>query len=385
MIGPEITARTLASAAAIESIAAEWRDLENATPEATGFQSPAWRLSCESGVVTPRLVAVRDKGRLVMLLPLQVRRIWGASVASWLGEPLAQYGDALALPGARRLDWYRVAEAKMASWADVDLLALTRLRADGVLAACGVPLTLAESDDHAAPFADLGEATKRRHKSVERRMKKLAQFGKLRFEAVSGPRERREAAEQALAFKHEWLRRQRRFSASLSSPEVCACVLALAEKGLLTAYRLWAGERLVSVELGLRQGGVYRSLIGAYDDDLAEASPGNAMTLHLFPALAAQGIKRYDFLPPADSYKLIFATGTASTGSFYRPLNARGAMAAFAMARLRPLAKDALQALARAGLPLESAIRALALSRASGRGQTRGAAPLPALGANSPE
>lgn len=364
MTGPAITARTLASAAAIEGLAAEWRELESATPEATGFQSPGWRLSCESGAATPRLVTVRENGRLVMLLPLQVGRTCAASVATWLGEPLAQYGDALALPSMRRPEWYRAADAEMIRWTDVDLLALTRLRADGVLAACGAPLTMADSEKLAAPFAELSEALRRRHKSVERRMKKLAQHGEIRFDTASGPQDRRDAAERALAFKLEWLRRRRSFSASLSSPAVRANLVALAEKGVLSAHRLWASDRLAAVDIGLQSGGVYRSLIGAYDDELADASPGHALTLHLLPVLAARGITRYDFLPPADPYKMIFATGASSIGTLYRPLNARGAAAAFVLARLRPLAKDALYAFTRAGLPIESVLHRLSVGGA---------------------
>jgi CelD/BcsL family acetyltransferase involved in cellulose biosynthesis len=323
MSEPTITARTLTSAAAIESLAAEWRALEKATPEATGFQAPAWRLSCESGKSVARLVAVRENGRLVMLLPLQIERMRGTTVARWLGEPLAQYGDALALPGPRRPDWLAAAEAEIGRWGDVDLLALTRLRADGVLADCGAPLVLAGASCFAAPFVDLDRAH-RRHRSIERRMKKLAPHGELRLEAAAGPQDRRDAAEQALAFKSEWLRRQRRFSASLTDPDVAACALALAEKGVLCAHRLWAGERLVSVELGLRRDDAYRSLIGAYDSDLADCSPGHALTLLLMPLLARQGVKHFDFLPPAAPYKLAFATGATTMGALYRPFNARG-------------------------------------------------------------
>jgi CelD/BcsL family acetyltransferase involved in cellulose biosynthesis len=359
MSGCSITARTLASRAAIESVAAEWRALEQATPEATGFQTPAWRLGCETAASTARLVAVRENGRLVMLLPLQIQRLGGATVARWLGEPLAQYGDALALPDPRRPAWFAAAQAEIAGWSDIDLLALAGLRADGVLAACGAPIVRADPSRLAAPYVDLGPKL-RRHRSIERRMKRLAAHGPLRLEAVAGPSARREAAEQALAFKNEWLRRRRRHSASLSDPDVVAGVLALAEKGALRAHRLWAVARLAAVELGLRRDGAYRSLIGAYDADLAEGAPGHVLTAMLLPALAAEGIRRFDFLPPADPYKLAFATGATAMGALYRPFNARGAVAAFVLSRLRPLAKHAIHALADCGLPISSLLRRLA-------------------------
>ena len=351
-----IATRTLASRAAIESVAAEWRALEQATPEATGFQTPVWRLACESAASAPRLVTVRENGRLVMLLPLQIQRLCGATVARWLGEPIAQYGDALALPGPGRPAWFAAAQAEIAGWTDVDLLALSGLRADSVLAACGAPVAPADPSRFAAPYVDLTPRL-RRHRSIERRMKKLAAHGPLRLEAVAGPAARREAAEQALAFKNEWLRRRWRYSAALSDSDVVACALALAEKGALLAHRLWAGARLAAVELGLRREGVYRSLIGAYESDLAEGAPGHVLTLMLLPALAAEGIGRFDFLPPADPYKLAFSTGVTAMGALYRPYNARGAMAALVLSRLRPVAKDAIHALAACGLPFDSLLR----------------------------
>ncbi|MGO8737257.1 GNAT family N-acetyltransferase [Rhodoblastus sp.] len=359
MSAPSITARTLASSAAIESVAAEWRALEQATPEATGFQSPAWRRSCDSSESPPRLVAIREDGRLVMLLPLQIRRICGATVARWLGEPLAQYGDALALPGPRRPAWFDAAQAEIAGWSDLDLLALSGLRADGVLAACGAPIVFGDPSKSAAPYVDLGLGLRRR-RSVERRMKRLAAHGPLRLEAVAGAGARREAAEQALAFKSEWLRRRCRFSASLSDAEVVACVRTLAEKGALRAHRLWAGPRLAAVELGLRRDSVYRSLIGAFDPDLAEGAPGHALTVTLLPQLAGDGVTLFDFLPPADPYKLAFATGATAMGGLYRPFNARGAMAALVLSRLRPLAKDAIHALSDRGLPFDTLLRRFA-------------------------
>jgi hypothetical protein len=67
-------------------------------------------------------------------------------------------------------------------------------------------------------------------------------------------------------------------------------------------------------------------------------------------------VSRFDFLPPNDPYKMLFATGTSPMAAFYRPLSPRGALAAFAFSRLRPLVKDFLQAATKFGLSLESAV-----------------------------
>ncbi len=329
--------RTLDSLAAIESLVPDWRALERATPERTGFQTPAWRGTVGPDAA-PRLVAVRENGRLVLLLPLQIHRLLGARVVCWLGEPLAQYGDALALPDPRRPDWLAAALEEMRGWTDVDLIALGRLRADSALAACGLALNGPRAADGAAPYVDLGVAPRRR-RSIERRMKKLSALGPLRLECADHAAGRREAVRQALEFKRVWLKRRRRYSAALSAPGSVEGLLALAESGALVAHRLWAGERLVSVEVGLRAGTVYRSLIGAYDPEIAEAAPGHALTVKLFETLAASGVTRFDFLPPGDAYKLVFADGAVAMGGHFLALGWRGALAGLFLARLRPAAK----------------------------------------------
>ncbi len=356
MTASSVTARTLSTPSAIESIAAEWRALEAATPEATGFQSAAWRLCCAAEGLQPRIVAVRENRRLVMLLPLQVETRTRFSIARWLGEPLAQYGDALALPDARRKAWFAAAEAEISSWSDVDLVALSRLRADGVLASCASP-SFAETAKCAAPYVDLSAPALKRRQSLDRRSKKLAQFGPLRFEAAQGAEARREAAAQALEFKRQWLRRRRRFSTALSQDGVGECLLDLAERGVLRAHRLWAGERLVSVELGIKAGAYYRSLIGAYDDALSAASPDHVLTLRLIESLAEEGVERLDFLPSTDPCKMEFVSGAVLMGALYLPLNRRGVLAASALERLRPPAKRAAVGLSDAGGSLERLLR----------------------------
>lgn len=335
-----IEVRTLDSPSAVETLVPEWRALEAATPEATGFQAPSWRF-CLPPETHARLLAVREEGRLVMLFPLQAAKTYGVTIARWLGEPLAQYGDALALPGPGRAAWRDAALAEMARWRDVDLIALNRLRADGVLALSGLRLAAPAAARVEAPFVDLRAPPAPRKRSMERRLRKLQKIGPLRLEAAADAGARREAAAQALAFKRAWLSRRRRFSAGLSAPGADESLLILAERGALVAHRLWAGDQLASVEIGLRCGAAYRSLIGAYNPELADAAPGHALTLKLVEQLAAEGLSHFDFLAPGDAYKYEFAHGAVALGAHFRPQSLRGALAGFVLQRLRPLAKEA--------------------------------------------
>ena len=91
-ISPALAVEVAATLSAIDALAAEWVELEQATPEATGFQSYAWCRNwieaARDSALQFRVVVLREKGRLCMLWPLQIESILGARVARWLGEPM---------------------------------------------------------------------------------------------------------------------------------------------------------------------------------------------------------------------------------------------------------------------------------------------------------
>jgi CelD/BcsL family acetyltransferase involved in cellulose biosynthesis len=340
-----LRAECAATVEAVDSLDAEWSALEAATPEATGFQSFRWCriwLDCAKENVRPRVLCIREDARLVMLVPLQIERRFGVSIARWMGEPMTQYGDALALPGERRAAWSAAAFAEMARWNDVDLVALTRLRADAVLAdgRC-------EGEKLSAPFVALGEKKPRRHKSVERRAKRLEAEGALALDEAQTPADRERLAEHALTLKRAWLRGKGIYSAGLSNPASARFIAAAARDGVLRVHALRVGESVAACDLGFVSGGVYRTLLGSFDARFAEGSPGQCLTGRVIAQCAQEGLLAYDFLLPADAYKLAWATGETSICARFVPLSYKGRLAAFALFRLRPLAKRALHVLAR--------------------------------------
>ncbi|PPD45403.1 MAG: hypothetical protein CTY15_04870 [Methylocystis sp.] len=338
-------AECAATIEAVDALGAEWAALEAATPEATGFQSFQWcRIWLDSAGenVRPRVLCIREDARLVMLLPLQIERRFGVSIARWLGEPMTQYGDALALPGEGRAAWRAAAFAEMARWKDVDLVALTRLRADAVLAdgPC-------DGEEVCAPYIALDAGKRRRHKSVERRAKRLEAQGPLSLEEAQSPAERERLAGHALTLKRDWLRSKGIYSAGLSSPTSTRFITAAARAGVLQVNVLRVGETVAACDLGIVGGGAYRTFLGSFDARFAEGSPGQCLTGRVIERCAQEGLRAYDFLLPADAYKLEWATGQTSIRARFVPLSSKGRLAAFALARLRPLAKRALHALAR--------------------------------------
>jgi CelD/BcsL family acetyltransferase involved in cellulose biosynthesis len=328
----------------VDALESEWIELERRTPEATGFQNFRW---CRAwlgadAAARPRILCVREGPRLVMLWPLQIERRLGVSIARWIGEPLTQYGDALAETGAGRALWRKAAEDEMARWRDVDLFAFTRLRADAVLAEGEMT-----GEALSAPYVDLRGAKPRRHKSVERRVKRLEAKGPLELVEASTPGERESLARHALALKREWLKAKGMYSAGLSNPAADDFLAALARDGFLRVHSLEAGGEIAAIDLGFDGGGAYRSFLGCFDARFAEGSPGQALTARLIARCAEQGASAYDLLIPADAYKLLWASGETLVRARFKPRNFKGRIAGFAFTALRPLAKRAVQAVGR--------------------------------------
>ena len=347
----QLRVETAGALADIDALRDEWEALEARTPEATGFQSFAWcrcwlaaasefGASCE-----PRVLTVRENDRLVMLWPLQIECFFGARVARWIGEPMTQYGDALAEAGAGRARWGTAARAELARCRDVDLFAFSRVREDGVLGrgASGAGL---HGETLSAPFVDLaGAGWARRHKSLERRARRLAALGAPRLEQVLEPSRRQALAREALAMKRDWLRGKGFVSAGLTNPATAGFLDGLARDGFLRVNCLWVGETVAAIDLGFVGDGAYRSLLGSYNARFAEGSPGQFLIARLIERCAAEGLERFDLLAPADAYKLTWGTGAVLVGANFVPRTLRGHVAAFALARLRPLAKRLMRVL----------------------------------------
>ena len=366
--------------AEVDALREEWDALERRTPEATGFQSFAW---CRTWLATamapgrtrlaPRVVTVRENGRLVMLWPLQVDARFGVRTIRWIGEPLTQYGDALAEQGAARELWRDLAEREMRRWGDADLVLLPRIRGDGVLAvADGAAHRRPEPlvPDRLAPYLDLtGGAPLRiaKDKSVARRERKLGAEGSIALETSDTPEARVQSARRALALKQAWLRQRRLFSLGLSDPCAARFIEELARVGALEVNVLRVDGTAVAIDLGLIGGTSYRSFLAAFDETFAHGSPGNVLTARLVQRCRDAGLDRFDLLAPADPYKTKWADGTIALGVRKQALTWRGVAFGFALTRLRPLAKRGVLALGRWRRRLAARGEAAASSGASDR------------------
>jgi CelD/BcsL family acetyltransferase involved in cellulose biosynthesis len=85
--------------------------------------------------------------------------------------------------------------------------------------------------------------------------------------------------------------------------------------GLMSA--LYAGDRLVAAELGLRSGGIFHNTFCAYDPEHGRYSPGRLLSLAFLRWAAANGIRQVELGKGQEEYKHRMMTGqrTVATGS----------------------------------------------------------------------
>lgn len=320
--------RTLADVEAIES---EWRALEAATPEATGFQSfdwcCAWMRAGAGGRDRWRIVAVRDGARLVALWPLERERMLGARVLHWLGEPWTQYGDVLVADDRFRLEHLATGWREIASWTDIDLVKLGRVRVDSALSA--LPGLSGRTIVHreGAPFIDLSRPRTGPGKGLRARRRKLEAMGLVRFDIVTAPAERQHSVAQAVALKAAWLRSRGLASSGLSHAGLDRLMTSLARSEPLVIGRLRVGEDVAALELGFRANRTFRSLLGSHDERFTQGSPGHQLIGHMVDWCRADGLASYDLMVPADAYKRQWANDEMAVHDHLVSIRWRGRLA----------------------------------------------------------
>lgn len=333
---------------AVSMAASQWHRLEQTGAAGTGFQRLALaqtsaRAHLELGE-TPRVVLVHEHGHPLVLLATASGRRAGLRVTRFLGDPLIQYGDALAATGAKPK---HVAAALQAAATDTDLLWLRRVRADAHLAPV-LAARFALVAQTSAPFVSLrGDAMPwtRHRRELQRRRRRLQEHGDLGFEILHGAKARRTVTE-ALALKRRWLdaRGLPGSVVGVTAWESVLMCLAASVDGPLAAARLTVGGRLAAAEIALVHAGHWYAFLGAYDEAFAAAGPGHIQMNETMAHGAAAGLSTYDLLPPGDAYKDRLACGTVPVGDHALPVTAAGRLGLLAL-RTRPMLKAAIERL----------------------------------------
>ncbi|TCT06450.1 CelD/BcsL family acetyltransferase involved in cellulose biosynthesis [Tepidamorphus gemmatus] len=355
---------TIRNPATLETIARDWRDLESApgsrtTPFQTFDFHRIWARHFASDDDL-RVITVRERGRLVLILPLVVGRTPVGRVARWAGDPILQYGDVVAAPDGDVIPWLDAAFAELTRPGDISVLTLRRIRADAAIAdwaarrldAVGAAEKAMEID--LSGFTEPGDYARARSSRTarnRRRRNKLAQIGDVAFRMVDGGEEARKLARAALDLKRHWLEQQGQYSRALADPRTTACLVDMAahepaDSGVVTAS-LEVGGRPAAVEIGMVHNGRYCAFLGAFDPALSKYSPGQVQMQDSIEWCIARRLGCYDLMAPADEYKRQLAGRAVSVQDYTGLLGLTGLPAAIWSTYAPRCAKAAFQILPR--------------------------------------
>lgn len=363
----------IGSLEALERLEGDWNDLfERAGRPAQVFQTHGFvslfartyglgsgtsgtRCTCALAVVT-----ARREGRLVLVWPMIVRREFGLKVLSWLGEPIAQYGDVVLDPSERP------AETLLGTWTHVletlapDVLRLRKVRADAAVMPLIHALGVKACDLVEAPSITLaagGSAFETRQSSKARKnrrrlMRRLEEQGNVEFREIGATSAAPAAITAGLADKREWLSRRGLFSPALADARFDQFMAAAAADDDsatgATAFSLTLDGRQIALAVGFRAKNCLMLHLISY---AAEAEKHGAGVLNLEAILKqaeAEGLEAVDLLPPKADYKLDWADTSVEVGDYCWGVSARGrTWRALYDGFLRPRGKAIL-----AGLPL---------------------------------
>jgi len=313
------TVETIADVDRFAALAPEWDALVRAMPRPSPFMLHGWLLEWwrhHGAEATLSVNVTHDGGQLTGALPLFVRRRYGLRVASFLGGDAAALADALVAEAAGPSTALRLAEQAAAG--DADLADLFGLPAESRLAeAAGDGLLLVPRVE--APVLDLeggwdaayrARTSAKRRNLHRRRRRQLEEHGEVAFEVARTPAELGPALEEAFRL-HAARWRDRPEASGFATPAGRrfhrAALLALAPLGVARIALLRVGGRAVACNyyfvLGSRM--YFHEL--AFDPAFARWSPGQVTTLAALEAVAAEGVRRVEFLGGGERYKLELA------------------------------------------------------------------------------
>jgi CelD/BcsL family acetyltransferase involved in cellulose biosynthesis len=358
--------------AAFDRLEPEWRALET---EATGpvlFQSFAWcrvvfdHRARNSAAFEPLILTLRERGRLVAVLPLQRVRSGLARLATGIGEPFQQYTDLILAPDAPADAVERLIEAAR-RLPNCDGLSLLKVRDDSPLAPLLRAKRAIRSNEDAAPFVDLGPFVdfKAYHRTVNAKTRKnmrnarnrLARSGALEHQIYSEPHAIQTLVLRAHAGRERWLAEQGLTSRAFRDASFVdfAREAARPESGLTPlAMSLTLDGRPIADQWGFVFNNRYYAYVATWTPEFEEASPGKLHLEEVIRCCHERGVRVADFLMPAARYKFTWTDQAMPVADYALSLTLFGQLqSSLWSAGLRP-------ALKRLALRLPAALRSRA-------------------------
>jgi CelD/BcsL family acetyltransferase involved in cellulose biosynthesis len=356
--------------AAFDALEDDWNALfQRAASSAQAFQgfTVLWHwannyLNGEAASAAPRLhiLTAHRNGRLVMVWPLVTVRQFGARVLTWMGDPIAQYGDVLVEDGPDRLTLLQQGWDWLTVHSRADLMHLRRVRADAAVAPLLARSGAGISDKRIAPYLDLGQAndydgyeqryTSKRRRNRKRLLKRLEEQGEVTVERHTNSAEARDYAKLAIDLKADWLVARGLMSPAYSDPSFRAFFADAAEgRGKdagcsVTVLKVNGEAAALDITFDCKGRALLHVLV--YSLKFETANTGILLLEQLFRRAYARNIATYDMLAPGDAYKLEWSDATVGVADWTKPLTLKGHLhTALVVKQIRSRLKQGLMSL----------------------------------------
>jgi CelD/BcsL family acetyltransferase involved in cellulose biosynthesis len=290
------------------------------------------------------ILTARRSGRLVLVWPLVMRRVAGLRVLTWLGEPIAQYGDVLIDPREATLPLLQAAFAHAVETLRPDAVRLRKVRADAAvttfLAAQGrAPISVAE-----APCVTLAAGgsffesrqSGRAKKNRRRLMRRLEEQGKVEVEQPAGTVSAPALVSAGLEFKRGWLVRRGLVSPALADRRLdvfLAAGVGDPRTGIVVLSLRLEG-RPIAVAIGFRCKTKLMVHLIAHATDVERHGAGVLNLEAIFRWAEAEGLEAVDLLSPSADYKLDWADIKVPVRDYVWGITWRGSLLTRAVDRI---------------------------------------------------
>ncbi|MFM9939575.1 MAG: GNAT family N-acetyltransferase [Hyphomicrobiaceae bacterium] len=354
--------------AGFEALEAEWTSLlaRSLQPHQV-FQTFNWHWHwCQHYAARPgirgatlAIVTGRRAGRLELILPLAMTRIAGLRQLSWMGEPVSQYGDAIAAPEAADLATLAAAFDFAVKATGADVANLRKVRADAQIA----PLLVARHadiiDSEEAPYMSLANAPdyeayesrapSKRRKNRRRHMRRLEERGSVVFEQLSGTDLAAHLADYAIRLKRAQLKGKGGVAPTLADPRFAAFFADAAHsRGRPVGCQVMAlrsGNEIAAMQIVLDHG-THRFLhVAVFAGKFEKCGVGGLLLEHAIANCFASGITTFDLLAPKHEYKMDFADGTVLVNDHAVGLTFAGRVYVRGILGMRANVKTAIESL----------------------------------------
>jgi CelD/BcsL family acetyltransferase involved in cellulose biosynthesis len=300
----------------IEHLEEEWRDLWQADPAATPFQSPDWLIPWTRylwGGGKLQILTLRSGDRPIAVAPFF---LWGNGMLSFLGSGISDY---LGLTCAA--EWAEEAAEAVVGWiidpcAEWQVCDLQELRAGSPLLRAATRLRVPATRSSACPVIELrvsfeeqfGVFDAKLRRSLRVAQKKLRPIGDVRF--VCADEGNREALLDRLFDLHTGRWQQRGESGVLSTVALHSfhqdATRRLNRSGMLRLYGLTVDDEPIAVIYCLAAKGRTYAYLSGFDPEWGHFSPGSLLIAQAIESAIAEGMREFDFLRNAEEYKYVW-------------------------------------------------------------------------------